>query len=53
MDSLFNLYAYRTQMCDDIVDEILNGNTEISVDEDLTQEELEYIRYRVEENYNS
>lgn len=58
MDSLFNMFAYRTQKCDDIVDELeedirKNGRITIEVvcDEDLTQEELEYIKYQLEEKF--
>ena len=58
MNRLFNMLAYRTQQCDDIVDELeedirKNGRITIEVvcDEDLTQEELEYIKYRLEEKF--
>ncbi len=47
----FSAWAFHTQQLEDIVDAIAHGNTSISVSDDFTDDDLTYIRHRLNEKY--
>lgn len=50
-DSLFLGYCKHQQECEDIIKRIAAGDTAISLDDDFTQDELEYMEKVLLDNY--
>jgi hypothetical protein len=47
----FSAWAFHNQQLEDIVDAIAHGNTSISVSDDFTDDDLTYVRHRLNEKY--